>query len=103
MLLSELFLIESSQQENLFEAKVAWAKQGGRLVRKWRCTSGPRQGRIVNAPVDCGKPIDPRRHQRFKVIRKRQAKKAAALSKVTKRHNPVSRVVRHMNKHERTR
>lgn len=101
MLLSELFeSVGEDEEEPLYEvgAKIAWSRQGGKLTRKFRCTQGPRKGRIVNSPVDCGKPIDPQKRQRFRVARAKQAPKAAARAKVTKKRDPTSRVVRKLNK-----
>ena len=30
-----------------------WSRTGGKMVRKYRCTSGPRKGRIVASPGEC--------------------------------------------------
>ena len=32
---------------------MAWAKRGNKVVRKYRCTSGRRKGRIVATPAQC--------------------------------------------------
>ena len=33
--------------EEVMEAKMVWTKRGSKIVRKVRCTSGPRKGRMV--------------------------------------------------------
>ena len=33
-----------------------WSRTGGKMVRKYRCTSGPRKGRIVASPGVCTQP-----------------------------------------------
>ncbi len=32
---------------------MAWAKSGNKVVRKYRCASGRRKGRIVSTPAQC--------------------------------------------------
>ena len=44
MLLREITL----PLEDLDEAKMAWAKRGNKVVRKFRCAGGIRHGRIVS-------------------------------------------------------
>ena len=68
MILNELFegteatisdmMFEEIETAMLCEAKMAWARRGNKVVRKYRCTSGVRKGRIVANAAQCGKPID---------------------------------------------
>ena len=45
MLLVELF---EKEEDSLVEgAKIAWARVGNKVVKKYRCTDGKRQGRIL--------------------------------------------------------
>ena len=44
--------------EGVMEAKMVWAKRGSKIVRKVRCTSGPRKGRMVSNAGQCSKPIN---------------------------------------------
>ena len=39
-------------------AKLVYARSGDKLVRKYRCTSGRREGKIVATPQQCNAPID---------------------------------------------
>ena len=98
MLLSELFE-PTVKKERLDEGpKIAWARVGNKVVRKYRCTDGPRQGRIVANPSQCHKPINLKQGIRLK--RTKLAKKAriAVLTQLTKRRNPASLRVQRMNK-----
>jgi hypothetical protein len=63
--------------------KQVWAKAGQKVVRKYRCSSGRRAGRVVASPAQCFAPID------VKLSRKANR---------TKRVNPASKRVRSMNK-----
>ena len=68
-----------------------WSRTGGKMVRKYRCTSGPRKGRIVAQPSTCFMKRDPKKGA--KIARKRQLKAKTAGKKlaVTKRSRPISR------------
>ena len=44
--------------EEIMEAKMVWAKRGNKIVRKVRCTSGPRKGRLVSTSSQCSKAIN---------------------------------------------
>ena len=34
-----------------------WSRtKGGKMVRKYRCTAGPRKGRVVSSPSVCTQP-----------------------------------------------
>lgn len=96
MLLQELFEIIDDDQ--LYEgAKIAWAKVGDKVVKKYRCTDGRRQGRIVSHPSQCNKPIDLKKRRKFRQVKLAKGKRMARKSKRTKGRNPASKRVRRMN------
>lgn len=82
-------------------AKVIWArkKRGDKedAVRKYRCTSGRRIGRIVNSPADCNKPLDIGRSITTKKNLNLYGKKRARKSWRTKRKSPTSKRIARMN------
>lgn len=83
------------------EAKVVFARRGRSVTTKFRCTVGPRQGRVVSSPAQCSKPIDLKK--RF-VMRKTKAAMGSRMAKKaqrTKRANPASKIVRQLNKARR--
>lgn len=101
MRLSELFLVEHQDEEEevLSEtAKIAYAKSGNKVVRKYRCSQGPRQGRIVNSPADCNKPIDLKKRMKLRQTKAAKGRRMALKSKRTKQRNPASQRVSRLNK-----
>lgn len=72
------------------EEKQVWARKGTSLVRKYRCTSGTRNGRIVAEPTQCFAPINVKQRALMKRTRARLGKKMARKAKKTKRTNPAS-------------
>lgn len=70
---------------------------GKKIIRKYRCTSGPKKGKPVSDPSKCATRIDPKksregrkRMRRGKATRKRK-------SKITKR-TTISKMVSRLNK-----
>jgi hypothetical protein len=100
MLLTELFDIqEDDEKENLQEhAKIAWARVGNKIVKKYRCTQGKRQGRIVSSPAQCGKPVDLKKRIKFKQTKLAKGTRMARKSNRTKSRNPASKRLQRMNK-----
>lgn len=79
-------------------AKIVYAKSGDKLVKKWRCTSGKRKGKLVSEPKSCFKPIDIKKKIRMKRIRKQKGPSIERKTKLTKTKSPVSKQVARMNK-----
>jgi len=97
MLLSEIFNRESD--DVLTEgAKIAWSRVGNKVVKKYRCGSGVRQGRIVSNPSQCNKPIDLKKRMKFKQTKLAKGSRMARKSSRTKRRNPASLRIQRMNK-----
>ena len=73
------------------EAKQIWGRKGQTLVRKYRCTSGTRKGRIVAKPATCnatkrvGSALNIKRAKAKKCstmqVRSSRTKRASGLSK----------------------
>lgn len=77
-------------------AKRAMKRQGGKIVKKYRCTSGPKTGMLVSDPKTCMTRKDPKRkrigkkvmRQKGGVIRRKTAiSKRSAQSKTLQRAN----------------
>lgn len=83
------------------QTRIAWARKGRKLVRKIRCGSGRRKGRIVSKASQCGKAINLKR--RFMMRRLLRRKGAAMRRKAmrTKRFNSLSRRLRVLNKRKK--
>lgn len=79
MLLSELFESDDEKERLTEGPKIAWARVGNKVVKKYRCTSGPRQGRIVASPTQCNKPIDLKKAYEVQANKARKGRKNVAL------------------------
>lgn len=89
MLLRELFDINE---------KMAWAKRGNKVVRKFRCSAGPRAGRTVADIGQCFAPVDVKKRTRLKLTKARLGAKMTRKAKKTKRVNPASKRVKALNR-----
>lgn len=76
----------------------AWARTGKKVVRKYRCGSGSRKGRIVSNIAQCFAAPDPKKRAQLKRTKARLGARMARKAKKTKRVNPASRRVQKMNK-----
>ena len=84
--------------EDVYEAKLVYARKGRQVVRKYRCSSGRLKGKTVSNPSACFKPVDIKK--RFTLARTK-AKMGARLkrkSAMTRRMNPESRRLKTLNK-----
>jgi len=79
------------------EARRVWSKQGDKIVRKYRCTSGIRKGRIVSDPATCNKPIDIQKRINMRKTRARKGQVMDRKARRSKRINPVSKQVARLN------
>ena len=70
----------------------------GRVTRKFRCTSGPRKGRIVAKMSQCFAAPDMKKRVQMKKTRARLGAKMVRKAKRTKRVNPASRTLARLNK-----
>jgi len=84
--------------EEVMEAKMVWAKRGSKIVRKVRCTSGPRKGRMVSNAGQCSKPINLKKRMTLKKTRAKMGKRMARRAARTKRRNPVSKRIAKLNR-----
>ena len=100
MLLREFFIDENT--EDLEEGQT-WARSGKKVVRKYRCTSGPRKNRIVAKMQQCFAAPNIKARMSLKRTKARLGKRLARKAKKTKRINPASRRVQQMNRNSRRR
>lgn len=86
------------ESEKLQEASMVWARSGNKIVRKYRCSSGKRKGRVVSKPSQCNAPINLKKKMSLKRTKSRMGSKIARKARLTKRVNPVSKRVAKLNK-----
>ena len=76
-----------------------WSRtKAGKMVRKYRCTAGPRKGRIVSSPGVC---TQPKRMSSVMSIKKAKARRGSAMNvkrSFTKRTSGASVRLAKMNK-----
>lgn len=75
-----------------------FSRSGNKMVRKYRCTTGSRKGRIVAKPSTCTAPRNVGQSQAMKKSRRGKQSTTAVKSKRTKRTNPISRRLRGLNR-----
>jgi len=80
------------------DEKQIWARKGKQVVRKYRCTSGARKGRIVAKVSQCFAAPDIKKKFKMKQTRARLGAKMMRKAKKTKRVNAASRRVQALNK-----
>lgn len=80
------------------EATQVWTKKGSSSVRKYRCTSGVRKGRVMSSPAACNKPISPHKSAAFKQTKAKKAPQIKFKSGISKSSNPASRRNVRLNK-----
>lgn len=84
---------------NLFEAATQiFGKSGGKIVRKYRCTSGSRKGRVVAKASTCTAPKNVKAANKLKATRKRKGSTLNIKAGQTKRTSATSRSVLRRNK-----
>jgi hypothetical protein len=91
MLLRELF-------EQEIEEKLIWGRTGNKVVRKYRCNGGRRDGRIVSKMAQCFAPLDFKQSARFKRTKARVGARMSRKARRTKRVNSASRRLKALNK-----
>lgn len=89
MLLRELIQVDEG---------MAFAKRGNKVVRKFRCTTGPRAGRVVSQIGQCFAAPDIGKRIKLKMTKARLGAKMARKAKRTKRVNTTSIAVKKLNK-----
>lgn len=99
MLLRELFV-----QTEIDEAvKAIWSRSGGKQVRKYRCTSGQRKGRIVSKAATCNAPINQKAKVTLSKTKRKKGSSIGIKTAKTKRANPASRRLKRINKPSKVR
>jgi hypothetical protein len=72
-------------------ATATYSRQNNKLVRKYRCTTGARKGRVVAQPATCNAPINVKASQRLKVTKAKGASAIKLKAKTTKAHQAASK------------
>lgn len=73
------------------------SKQGNKMVRKYRCTSGHKKGRIVAKPSTCTTATNVKKSVGLKKTRAKKGRLIGIKSRFAKRMNPTSQRISRMN------
>tara|TARA_B100000963_G_scaffold361912_1_gene400822 strand:- start:1037 stop:1459 length:423 start_codon:yes stop_codon:yes gene_type:complete len=77
--------------------RTIWSRSGGKQVRKYRCTSGVRKGRIVARAATCNKPLNQKAKITLKKTKRRTPNRLQIRTAKTKRANPASKRLKRIN------
>ncbi len=95
MRLFELYDVEVIDEVT---GRVLGRTRTGGTTRKFRCTSGPRKGRVVADPATCTKPIDMNKRIKARQTRQRKSGQASFKRSRTLRTSAASRIIKQTNK-----
>ena len=77
--------------------KAAWGrKPGGKMVRRYRCTSGKKKGRLVAKPSTCNTAVSPKKSAVLKRTKQMRGPAQAVKRRITMRR-PTSKRIRAAN------
>lgn len=82
--------------DDLYEKQI-WARSGKQIVRKYRCSSGPRKGKVVSDINQCYASPNLKKAASLRLTKARLGKVMSKRSKKTKRVNPQSRRLSSLN------
>lgn len=80
---------------------LAWKKQGNKVTRKYRCTSGPRKGQVRASPASCNAPINVNKKYKLKQTKAKLGSHRKVMSKRTRSYNQASKRLKTLNKPRR--
>jgi hypothetical protein len=78
-------------------------RSGNKIVRKYRCTSGTRRGRIVSKPGTCSAPKNVKSSVSMKKARRKKGSQMVIKALRTKRATKSSQRLGKLNVHSRSR
>jgi len=78
---------------------IGWKRQGNnKVVRKYRCTTGPRKGQVRSSPAACNAPIKLKNRVTLKINKAKHGSHGKVMRQRTKSHSPASKRLRTLNK-----
>ena len=84
--------------DDIFEAKLVYARKGKQIVRKYRCGRGRLKGKTVSNPSACFKPVDIKKRFTLARTKAKMGARLARKSRMTKSMNPASRRLKTLNR-----
>ncbi len=77
--------------------KTVWGRGKKGVVRRYRCTDGPKKGRTVAKPSTCSTPLKQKSSLSLKKLRRTTSKKQAIKRNMRLKH-PTSKRIMSLNK-----
>ena len=74
-----------------------FGKYKNQVKRRYRCTTGPRKGRMVADPATCSAPINIKKRMDFRATRAKKKGIQGARTGYTKKYNPTSKIAKKLN------
>ena len=74
-----------------------FGKYKNQVKRRYRCTTGPRKGRMVADPATCSAPINIKKRMDFRSTRAKKKGIQGARAGYTKKYNPTSKIAKKLN------
>lgn len=93
-----MLIEEIISEEQVYEAKLVYARKGKAVVRKYRCSAGRLKGKTVSNPTSCFKPVNIKKRFTLARTKARLGSRMARKAKMTKRMNPASRRLKSLNR-----
>lgn len=88
----------NAEGEVLSEAAIRQFKRvGGQIKRQFRCTTGPKKGKIVASPQSCGKRKDPKKRRHGKKVNRARKGVRVMKTRIAKKQQQ-SKLVTRMNR-----
>ena len=96
-------LLRDLYNDNIEEGVTTiFGKSGNKTVRKYRCTTGIRKGRIVAKPATCNAPKNMKASNTLKQTKRKKGSTIGIKANRTKRTNPASQRLKRLNTGRRT-
>lgn len=91
----EIVYLDEAGNEILDEGAIRQYKQvGQKLIKKFRCTSGAKNGKLVSSPQACGQRKDPRRVRQGRKVMRTKGAVIKRKTKIAKRKSKSKLVAR---------
>ena len=93
-----MLLSEITEHEELYEAKLVYARKGRSIVRKYRCGSGRLKGKTVSKPGACFAPVNIKKRFTLARTKAKFGSRMKRKAKMTRRMNPASKRLKTLNR-----
>lgn len=82
----------------IIESKIAYARKGNKIIKKFVCSSGPRKGKKVKSPGDCFKRKDLKKRFTLARTKAKKGKLMTRKSNRTKKFNSRAKITQQLNR-----